>query len=151
MTEQWSQGSDPCDTPWPGVVCDRTTGSVIELNLGGAGLSGSLVPSLFSLTTLTRLFLANNTALSGTLPESFSSLRQLKHLAVGNCSFSGPLPASLGMLSLTYISVRQNHLSGTLPDNLAALRDLNWFDITRNNFTGPLPDGMVTLTSLGHL
>ncbi|KAJ1274452.1 hypothetical protein BS78_05G062600 [Paspalum vaginatum] len=136
-----------------------------SLSLGGNGLSGSIPPAIGNLTMLQKLSLEWN-HLSGLLPvelknlhrlvyidlekndlnesipiDLFSSTPMLVYINLGNNSFSGPVPYSIGSLPmLELVSLEFNHLAGPLPPamfNMCRLHRI-WF-CCNHNLTGPIP------------
>ncbi|KAJ4955972.1 hypothetical protein NE237_012755 [Protea cynaroides] len=112
---------DPClphENSWTGVTCsDGKQARVIKLNLTNAGLSGSLPPSVSSLTALTHIWLGGN-KFTGQIPD-LSSLNELVSLRLDNNEFEGPIPESLGNLNnLQELYLQNNKLTGPVPDAL---------------------------------
>ena len=102
-------------------------------------LSGTIPPSLGSLSLLTMLCLYNN-QLSGVIPSSLGSLTALPQLWLTNNSLSGSLPASLGRLSrLVTLDLSLNLLSGTIPSSFSSLTSLRALSLANNNLSGTLP------------
>ena len=87
-----------------GVTCDG--GVIVDVELYGNQLNGTISASLGSLTGLTQLLLMQN-QLSGTIPATLSSLTSLRLLALHINELSGVIPTSLGsMTGLTQLCVR---------------------------------------------
>ncbi|GMH71709.1 hypothetical protein TL16_g05725 [Triparma laevis f. inornata] len=100
--------------------------------------SGTLSPTLFDLELIQDVILSGNTNLKGALPTLLST-PSLKNLAIGGCSFSGPLPTNItSPLTSFYlegnsfsssiptlpptivdVSLAYNHISGTISDNFS--------------------------------
>ncbi|XVF78944.1 hypothetical protein PTKIN_Ptkin14bG0179200 [Pterospermum kingtungense] len=92
-------------------------GSMIFLDLSFNFLSGSIPDSLSSMSNLSVLDLGDNT-LTGTIPESLGSLSSLGVLDLSHNQLQGSIPESLGSLDfLMEIDVSNNNLSGTIPMN----------------------------------
>lgn len=72
-----------------------------------------------NLTSLTVLYLNNNTQLSGTLPNSFLNLAGLRVVQLSSAlSLSGTLPMGFGPdYSLGVLTLSGSKVSGTLPDS----------------------------------
>jgi Leucine-rich repeat (LRR) protein len=74
--------------------------------------------------------------MSGTLPDAFSELSELKRLRLFNSSLHGTIPDSLlNMANLTNLNLGHNHLSGTFP-NFSGLSSLTRLILDRNAFSG---------------
>ncbi|XP_065873126.1 protein STRUBBELIG-RECEPTOR FAMILY 3-like isoform X2 [Euphorbia lathyris] len=111
--------------------------------LAANNLTGTIPDTLSSLTSLTAMSL-NDNLLSGEIPDSFQLLTGLINLDLSNNNFSGQLPPSFGnLIQLTTLRLEENHISGTL-DVLQdlPLKDLN---IDNNLFSGPIPDKMLAI------
>jgi len=132
-------GTDPCLDSWPNVICSE--GAVISLNLGKAGLSGTIPASLGALASLGQLYLDRN-ALTGTIPDSIGFIPSLVYLDLHNNSLVGTIPAALGSSShLTMLDLSLlPHLTGTLPASLAQLPMLYMSFAGDSGLTGPVPD-----------
>ena len=93
----FDSGEDPCDNNWIGVYClypcsiarnaSEVTNSVAELNIQVCGMTGSISSELGLLSNLQILYLDSN-------------------------SLSGTIPSSLGLLSLSGLSLDSNQLTG---------------------------------------
>ncbi|CAI5989600.1 unnamed protein product, partial [Closterium sp. NIES-64] len=91
--------------------------------------------------------------MGGSLPESFSQLKNLTHLHLTDMGLSGPIPESWGhMKSLQYFHLSDNNLSSTLPISLGELTNLVELSVDHNPFLkGKLPPCWATIQSLGTL
>jgi hypothetical protein len=91
LAQSW-QGNDPCRGPnWLGIVCS-SGGNIIIIDFENKGFSGSISPSFASLSSVTKLRLANNN-LTGTIPKELASMPALKLLDVSNNSLYGQIPS----------------------------------------------------------
>ncbi|RAJ93002.1 Leucine-rich repeat (LRR) protein [Larkinella arboricola] len=143
----WLSGCDPCR--WQGVTCSE--GRVTGLSLRGNGISGTIPESLSSLTNLQQLLLDNN-QLSGSIPTSLGNLTQLQSLLLNNNQFTGSIPTSLGNLTnLEYLYLYGNQLSGSIPESLGNLTRLQYLMLDRNQLSGPIPASLANLTRLKEL
>ncbi|MEM7575512.1 MAG: M12 family metallo-peptidase, partial [Bacteroidota bacterium] len=136
----WSQGlgaCSPCD--WFGITCENDR--VVEINLTGNGLTGSLPNSINELTQLRRLNLWNNN-LTGSIPSTLYLLFNLEYIDFGNSSLTGGIAALIDNLSaLEVFYVENNNLSGNLPASIYNLPNLQIIWLTGNNFSGTLSLG----------
>ncbi|KAL3632640.1 protein kinase superfamily [Castilleja foliolosa] len=125
FTSDWNPSLvDPCT--WPHVHC-YPDGQVIRIDLGGAGISGQLVPQLGRLKYLQYLELYNN-KLTGQIPEEIGYLSNLISLDLYKNSLSGPIPDTLGNLNkLKYLDsrIQSNKLTGPIPLTMASLKHLS--------------------------
>ncbi|CAK9179056.1 unnamed protein product [Ilex paraguariensis] len=118
--QSWDPTLDnPCT--WSHITCN-TESSVSTVDLGNAGLSGTLVPHLGLLPNLQYLNVSGN-KLSGTIPRVLDNLT--------------------GLISL---DLQQNQLSGIIPPTLGNLRRLN-----SNQLTGEIPTQVILLIFGGNL
>ncbi|KAL5972452.1 hypothetical protein ACLOJK_041707 [Asimina triloba] len=139
----WDQSNTDCCT-WEGITCDATTGSVIGLDLSSRTIFGSIsFDSIFRLTSLKKLSLANNAFDLSPFPSGLDQLTSLTHLNLSHLKFNGQVPldishlTSLVSLDLSYIgynafSLRlKNPGIGALIQNLSSLRELHldWVNI----------------------
>ncbi|KAK2399647.1 receptor protein kinase TMK1 [Trifolium repens] len=91
LAQSW-QGNDPCHGPnWLGIVCS-SGGNIIIIDFENKGFSGSISPSFASLSSVTKLRLANNN-LTGIIPKELASMPALKLLDVSNNSLYGQIPS----------------------------------------------------------
>ncbi|GLT40816.1 hypothetical protein SLA2020_149220 [Shorea laevis] len=122
--------------------------SLTHLHFGQCGLHGKFPIDIFQLPKLQVLALDNNWELSGSFPE-FHSHSQLRALDVGNTTFSGELPISIGMLSsLEYLDVSSCNLSGWVPPSIGNLTKLHVLNLPNNSFKGENAPFFSNLTQL---
>ncbi|KAG6425889.1 hypothetical protein SASPL_110097 [Salvia splendens] len=91
----WNESVDLCQ--WPGVECS-SRGSVSGLDLSGESISDGII-TLFSLTHLQSLSLAQNTFSLPEFPSGFGQLTELRYLNLSRCGFSGQIPSDLSNLT----------------------------------------------------
>lgn len=131
-----------------GTLPDWSSTALEEVYVWRNRLSGTL-PPLQGLQQLTT-FQASSNALTGSLPDSWRSLTQLRNVVMWSNALSGELPAWLGGLtSLEVLSLGGNALSGTMPPELGKLAELQELYLEQNKLSGPVPaewSGMVSLT-----
>ncbi|KAL8029896.1 hypothetical protein ABFS82_14G248900 [Erythranthe guttata] len=101
VLQQWT--GDPCLPDlhtWEWVYCDyynyKPRPRVIELHLGGYGLSG-VIPDFSSMDVLYGVDLSHN-SLKGPVPDFFTRLRKLRTLDVSYNQLNGSVPASLAYI-----------------------------------------------------
>lgn len=79
--------------------------------------------------------------------DLFSNLPPAIYL--GNNSFNGPIPVSIGQLKFIHIlDLSGNGLSATIPDTLSNLTNLETLDLSKNNLTGEIPASLQNLNFL---
>ncbi|CAL9183669.1 unnamed protein product, partial [Musa hybrid cultivar] len=137
----WRRPVDCCR--WSGVVCDNTTGHVVQLNLQNADayydnstvLGGEIGPSLLSLTHLRRLNLTQNDFGGARIPKFLGSFGRLRYLDLSYSNFGGAIPPQLGNLStLRYLSLSSYNLRIDAGDDLQWLSRLSSLTFLQMNF-----------------
>ncbi|WMV21068.1 hypothetical protein MTR67_014453 [Solanum verrucosum] len=114
------------------------------------GLTGTIPQQLFSLSSLTDIYVSYN-SLTGPLLVYIGNWSHLTYLDFSHSNFSGMIPRTLGKcLALEEIYLKGNSLQGTIP-NLEDLPDLQSLDLSLNNLSGPIPHFIANLTSLLYL
>ena len=135
---------------WEGIRLDNTTvpSRVKEIHLNGKELTGTLPPSIASLTHLTLLHLRDN-KLGGNIPSELGRLEKLEWLSLSENQLTGAIPKELGNLkSLERLFLRNNKLCGQIPTELGMLRNLKWLYLSHNDLHGPIPSTFGFLSSL---
>ena len=156
---------------WHGVTTN-SNGRVIELDLYGSELSGSIPSELGNLANLTGLFLGSNqlsgsipselgnlanltelnlidNELSGSIPSELGNLANLTKLRLFGNGFSGSIPSELGNLAnLTRLELGLNQLSGSIPSELGSLSNLTVLQLSTNQLSGPIPSELGNLANL---
>ena len=85
----------------------------------------------------------------GPLPESWSSLVNLKELHLLQNQLTGNLPLSWSsLINLQSLDLEGNKLAGILPANYSSLVGLRILILDYNQFTGPLPESWSALVKL---
>jgi len=129
---------------WDGVNCNQETGHVIDLDLSGSCLYGSINSnsSVFRLLQLQSLNLADNDFNNSQIPLAVGNLSRLTHLDLSYSMFSGQIPESLANLSsLTTLYLEYCQLHGEFPTKIFQLPNLQVLSIRFNqNLTGHLPE-----------
>ena len=110
------------------------------------------VEMLSLMTSLTHLYLEDN-MFTGVLHDSlFSDLKNLTHLDISNCSFSGSVPGHFFEFpELEVLDMSSNNLVGELPAEVlsgVAKSKLQFLSLHTNNITGPIPTGIGNLRNL---
>ena len=154
------------DVPaWLNTMTDMT-----ELWLWGNMLSGAL-PDLSGMTSLDRLKLNGNTALTGieaamlpsglrwliagetdvgaTAPD-LSGMMSLTTLWLNDTGLEGAIPIASIPTSVTSLNLKDNMLSGTIPD-MSGLDNLRYLYLHRNDLSGDIPGTIGDMDSLERL
>ena len=138
-----------------------------ELWLWGNMLSGAL-PDLSGMTSLDRLKLNGNTALTGidaamlpsglrwlvagetdvgaTAPD-LSDMMSLTTLWLNDTGLEGAIPVASIPTSVTSLNLKDNSLNGTIPD-MSGLDNLRYLYLHRNDLSGDIPGTMGDLDSI---
>jgi len=142
----WPDG-DPCGGEfegeeegggWSGVICDGD-GSVVEVELVGGGLEGTLPTEIGNLAALEVLSVAEN-MLTGTLPTEIGNLSALHEMNFFANRLEGAIPTEIGHLqSLEFLFLFENALTGTIPAEIWKLPELIELIFTENSLTGSIP------------
>ncbi|KAL9276850.1 hypothetical protein ACSQ67_025601 [Phaseolus vulgaris] len=112
--------------------------SLSILRLSYCQLTGTFPQKIFNIGTLSVVDVSFNKNLQGFFPDFLPG--SLQTLRVGNTSFSGALPHSIGnMRNLTELDFSCCRFNGTLPNSLSNLTELSYLDLSYNNFTGRIP------------
>lgn len=112
--------------------------------------SGS-IPEFFQDSPMELLDVENN-LLSGSLPSTLSSLRDLRRLIFNDNMINGALSASIGGLEgLVILDGTGNDLEGSIPEKIELLTDLESLALGDNDLTGPLPSELKELGRLTSL
>eukprot|EP00878_Enallax_costatus_P016291 GHUV01017088.1.p1 GENE.GHUV01017088.1~~GHUV01017088.1.p1 ORF type:complete len:558 (+),score=101.36 GHUV01017088.1:297-1970(+) len=153
-----SLGQNFLSGPLPGWFGELTALQSLSLGAnagqnadGTVGLTGSLPASLATLRDLELLNLETN-ALTGTLPAGLCLDSKLSILKLRANSLGGQLDQLLDCQKLTQLDISSNHFTGTLPDS----NSWNWsqlvaLDVSDNRFEGSIPDALYGLSVLGYL
>ncbi|XP_017246616.2 receptor-like protein 7 [Daucus carota subsp. sativus] len=158
------EGSTDCCS-WEGVYCDQETGHVDGLDLSSSFLYGSIdsESSLFRLSYLRSLNLADNHFNYSLIPFKIASFSRLSHLNLSSSVFSGQIPSEILKLSnLTSLDLSfnvnfsslENLLKLETPDlrSLAGnLTNLKVLDLSMVNISSAVPDLMTKLFFLSTL
>ncbi|KAF7128966.1 hypothetical protein RHSIM_Rhsim10G0009400 [Rhododendron simsii] len=159
----WEVEHDCCRY-WAGVVCDNTTGHVLELHLRnqipyGHGfyystLGGEINPSLLSLKQLRYLDLSGNDFGEIPIPYFIGSLASLEYLNLSNARFGGTIPRQLGNVStLRFLSFGGNYgldVKGSGLQWLPLLSHLEHLDLSSVDLT-KAPDWLQVINKLPSL
>lgn len=140
--------ANPCT--WVHITCNNDN-SVIRVDLGNAGLSGTLIPDLGGLQNLQYLMLYGNN-LTGPIPESLGNLTSLERLELQRNALSGAIPSSLGNIkTLQFMKLNANMLTGTVPLEVLSLviaGNLTELNIANNDLAGTVRSSGLRVTAI---
>ncbi|KAF7149925.1 hypothetical protein RHSIM_Rhsim02G0186100 [Rhododendron simsii] len=157
----WEVEHDCCKN-WAEVVCDNTTGHVLELHLrnpipyGDDGfynstLGGEINASLLSLKQLRYLDLSGNDFGGIPIPSFIGSLASLEYLNLSDTRFGGTIPRQLGNVStLHFLSLGGNYVEGGGLQWLPHLPHLEHLDLSSVDLT-KAPDWLQVINKLPSL
>jgi hypothetical protein len=137
-----------CDDSWV-YALERT----LDKNLVGKlpSWNGDSGQGAFS-PYIKYLLLTDNPGLTGSIPATFSTMSNLKTLALSNNSLDGPLPEAWGeMRMMVNIDLKNNHLQGPLPDAWETMRVIETLSLGNNRFNGSLPNAWRQMTRMQRL
>ncbi|XP_028094463.1 receptor-like protein Cf-9 [Camellia sinensis] len=122
--------------------------SLTSLSLGYCQLRGKFSENIFHFPNLRELHVWGNQDLTGKLPY-FNATSSLQFLDLGDISFSGQLPESIGNLkALDILYLFNCNLSGSIPAsvwNLTKITDLGFWS---NSFSSQIPSSISNLAKL---
>ncbi|XP_047973297.1 protein STRUBBELIG-RECEPTOR FAMILY 3-like isoform X1 [Salvia hispanica] len=144
----WIPGGDPCGPPsWQGVEC--VNANITALKLSGANLGGELPDDLGMFASIIDIDLSNN-HIGGSIPISLPIT--LQNFFLSDNQFTGDIPNSLSSLGqLKTLSLNNNQLTGSIPDAFEPITGLINMDLSWNSLTGVLPPSMRSLLALTSL
>ncbi|KAG4932510.1 hypothetical protein JHK87_046512 [Glycine soja] len=137
--ESWkSPGAHVCN--WSGVRCNNASDMIIELDLSGSSLGGTISPALAKISSLQILDLSGN-CLVGHIPKELGYLVQLGQLSLSGNFLQGHIPSEFGSLhNLYYLDLGSNHLEGEIPPSLFCNgTSLSYVDLSNNSLGGQIP------------
>ncbi|KAL3522457.1 hypothetical protein ACH5RR_015291 [Cinchona calisaya] len=121
------------------------------LNLAGNKIEGSIPHYFCNFKELTILELSEN-QLFGQVPECFGNITSLRNLYLDSNRLNSMLPASLGKLKdLLYLYIQSNSMSGNIPQELGNLKAAISIDLSDNIFSGNIPATIGGLQNLINL
>lgn len=120
-----------------------------ELSLMGGSLRGTLPTEFGQLTKMEKLYLAFNSELSGTIPESYAqNFRKLQSMWIQGTMLSGTLHSEFFEIpSLDNFVLGSNMFTGTIPD-LSPESGLEIFYAEDNVLTGSIPESFYNSSTI---
>ncbi|KAM2143714.1 hypothetical protein ACFX1R_047477 [Malus domestica] len=87
--------------------------------------------------------------LEGQIPAEVGTMcKSLKGLDASRNQIIGPIPSTIGKLSLVALNLSWNMLRGEIPTSLGQIRNLMYLSLSGNLLTGVIPSSLGQLTSL---
>jgi hypothetical protein len=121
------------------------------LVISGNRLSGTIPPSLGSLSNLEYLYVWAN-QFNGTIPSSLGCLNRLLVIDMYMNSLTGSVPATLGNLTdLVSLSLSQNKLGGFIPSTFGNMKNLMTLQLSVNSISGSIPSSLCELKRLNEI
>ncbi|KAF3455898.1 hypothetical protein FNV43_RR00540 [Rhamnella rubrinervis] len=149
MLSSWNDSAHFCK--WHGISCSKKHQRVVNMDLHGLKLRGSMSPHIGNLSFLRIIDLSNN-SFYGEIPWEVGRLFRLQGLYLTNNTFTGQIPTQLSNRSkLEVIEFGRNKLMGKIPGELSSLTKLYYLQLGANNLTGSIPPSIGNLSSLEHL
>ncbi|XP_025664930.2 putative receptor-like protein kinase At3g47110 [Arachis hypogaea] len=140
---------NPLDSILPISVGNLST-SLVDLNLRGCSMRGTIPASIGNLSSLIKLDLGTNNFV-GTFPTSIGKLIKLQGFYLHDNQLEGFVPNQLCQLtSLDSFAVKSNKFSGPIPSCLGNLTSLRWLWLSSNEFNS-IPSTLWELSNLLHL
>ncbi|PON76400.1 Mitogen-activated protein kinase kinase kinase [Parasponia andersonii] len=123
--------------------------SLGSLNLSDNFISGSIPPSFCSLQQLRHLYLSHN-RLSGKFPVELTRCSLLMLLDLSYNHFEGPVSPQIGNFRNLALSLNlsSNHFQGNIPETIQNLILLEEIDFSRHNFSCVIPSSIERCISL---
>eukprot|EP00978_Attheya_sp_CCMP212_P013970 scaffold35325_cov54-Attheya_sp.AAC.1 len=159
LKENWLSDTNECN--WQGIFCEENNMLKLMLGIGVTselGHSGTIPEEIGFLTTLSTIILAESKQVSGggiggTIPSSFSRLRDLETIQLSKNSLRSPIHdewlANATLLSVLWLL--DNEFDGTINTKIASLPSLSSLKLNSNMFTGTIPSEFGSATSLNSL
>jgi hypothetical protein len=151
LLSNWTAHNSNSMCSWNGIWCRRNTERVVAIILPQSGLSGTVSPSLGSLSLLRILVLSGN-YLTGRIPPEIGQVRALRKLDLSSNALSGPIPRTLfNCTQLLSIDLSGNSLTGMIPTELGRLIKLEHLSLYLNALSRGIPNSLGNCTSLRKL
>lgn len=126
---------------WSGVTCNNGSNAILELDLSGRSLRGTISAALSRISSLKILDLSKN-SFEGRMPPEIGYLAELEQLSLSWNLLEGRIPETLGLLHrLIYIDFGSNRLVGDIPPKLFCnwSSSIQYIDFSNNSLSGEIP------------
>ncbi|KAJ0794624.1 putative non-specific serine/threonine protein kinase [Helianthus annuus] len=137
ISNNFFTGFNPC---WISNITTsfEPVGSLLFLDISQNSFSGP-IPSCLISQSLEHLHLGSN-KFTGSIPNSFGTLKNVLTLDIGNNYLSHMIPKFLGELSsLRILLLGKNNFSGSIPQQLCRLTNASMIDLSNNFLSGSIP------------
>ncbi|GJT42391.1 kinase-like domain-containing protein [Tanacetum coccineum] len=115
--------------------------SCVENPLGGS------IPDTLGLWKSLTTFYSGGCNLYGSIPRSIFNLSLLVNLYLAENHLTGSLPSEIGnqLPNLEYLQLRDNELTGVLPPSISNCSNLGYLEMDNNIFSAAIVDTIVFL------
>lgn len=94
------------------------------------------------------MWLDLNHGLTGSIPPSIGTLTTLESLSISDCSLEGSIPTEVGLLvGMQQMWLYNNSLTGEIPAEIGALTRMHTFQTEGNSLSGEMPSSVCGLTA----
>jgi Leucine-rich repeat (LRR) protein len=130
--------------PFPNEIGNMT--SMVNLRLSSTDLVGMIPSNMKNLCNLEELFFSESN-INGSIAEFFQrlpscSFNKLRTLGLSYCSLTGSLPTTLASLrNLSWLGLNSNQLTGPIPLWIGELTKLTILEMAANNLEGVMHEG----------
>ncbi|OVA02665.1 Protein kinase domain [Macleaya cordata] len=133
--------------PWIGNISSLFAISLAENNLQGE------IPEEFGRLSRLGMFEVFDNELSGMIPSSIYNISSIYYITVASNQLHGRLPTDLGFLlpNLRILAGGVNSFTGPIPVSISNISGLEILDFEQNRLTGPVPINLGRLQGLSRL
>ena len=145
MSNRWDL-SKPL-SEWEGVTWNKLTQTFyLSLSDENLGMKGQFPDCFDELPMLSRLSILKQPGITGTLPPSFGSIKNLQFLSIEGTSMTSMPDIFSGMPQLSSVGFYNNEqMTGPLPESLGSNTAVKAISVEGNHFTGTVPDSWARL------
>ncbi|XP_030448566.1 receptor-like protein kinase 5 [Syzygium oleosum] len=116
-------------------------------SMAQTNLFGGILETVGDMEALEHLDLGMN-RLTGEIPGSIFTLRNLRELYVYTTNVSGSIPQAVSADNLRVIDLSDNNLTGNIPEDFGKLKNLSSLNLEFNQLSGGIPEGIGRLPAL---
>jgi len=119
------------------------------LSIEKTNVQNNIPEEICDIPSLTDLYINNNPAIKGPIPQNLNKLSNLKVVSFSDTNIEGTIPENIGTITtLKNISLQNTNLQGKIPDSIGSLTNLEIIKLHNTNLSGPLPSSFKNLTKL---